>query len=190
MRRNMLAIWFLVGCVLLVGMVRQRSAEDKEKQPLQEKHVAGPMSKPEQHAFEAMMGAQLQGPTGFKVNVFAAGLGQPRMMAVAEDGTVYVTRCETNSIVALHDSDNDGRANTVRIVIDNLDMVHGTTMHHDQGTVERSEDFWHKFLLKDGCAYSGQPAGLAVARDGALLISDATNGVIYRITYPAEAAQW
>lgn len=188
MRRNMLVIWCLVGFVMLLGMVRQRSAEEKEKRPLQEKQMVGLLGKPEQRTFEAMLVDQLQGPTGFKVNVFAAGLGHPRIMAVAEDGTVYVTRCETNDIVALHDSDNDGRANTVRIVIDNLDMVHGMTMHHEHGTAERSEDSLHKFLLKDGCAYSGQPAGLAVARDGALLISDATNGVIYRITYHAEAA--
>jgi glucose/arabinose dehydrogenase len=151
----MLTIWFLVGCVLLVGMVRQRSAEEKEKQPLQEKHVVGPRSEPERHAFEAMLGAQLQGPTGFKVNVFAARLGQPRMMAVAKDGTVYVTRCETNDVVALHDSDSDGRANTVRVVIDNLDRVHGMTMPRKQGTAERFEAFLHEFLLQDGCAYSG-----------------------------------
>jgi glucose/arabinose dehydrogenase len=180
----MLAIWCLVGFVLLLGMVRQRHAMEKEKPPLQEKQVVELLGKPEQRAFEATLVDQIQGPTGFKVNVFATGLGQPRRITVAEDSTVYVTRCETNDVVALYDSDSDGRANTVRVVVDHLAMVHSL------GTAERFEDFLHEFLLKDGCAYSGQPAGLAVAQDGALLISDATNGVIYRVTYQAEAARW
>jgi hypothetical protein len=36
--------------------------------------------------------------------------------------------------------------------------------------------------------YMGRPAGLAVARDGSLLVGDDTNGIIYRVSYagPAE----
>ena len=57
------------------------------------------------------------------------------------------------------------------------------------GTTPMAEDFLTAFLLENGCAYFGRPTGLAVARDGALLISDDTSGVIYRVAYSTEAAR-
>ena len=43
------------------------------------------------------------------------------------------------------------------------------------------EDFMTGFLLDNDRAM-GRPAGVAVTRDGALLVSDDANGVIYRVT--------
>ena len=34
----------------------------------------------------------------------------------------------------------------------------------------------------------GRPAGIVMAHDGALLVSDDANGIIYRIAYPGRAA--
>jgi len=45
------------------------------------------------------------------------------------------------------------------------------------------EDFLTGFLTDNGSAQFGRPAGLALTRDGALLIGDDSNGVIYRVTY-------
>ena len=39
------------------------------------------------------------------------------------------------------------------------------------------------FLIEDGAAVLGRPSGIAIAKDGALLVSDDTAGVIYRIVY-------
>lgn len=44
------------------------------------------------------------------------------------------------------------------------------------------EDFVTGFLIENGRAHFGRPAGLVVARDGALLISDDENGTIYRVS--------
>jgi glucose/arabinose dehydrogenase len=44
------------------------------------------------------------------------------------------------------------------------------------------EDFMTGFLVDNATAW-GRPAGVAVARDGALLVSDDANGTIYRITH-------
>jgi glucose/arabinose dehydrogenase len=35
----------------------------------------------------------------------------------------------------------------------------------------------------------GRPVGLAVAKDGSLLISEDANGTIWRVTYTGQAAQ-
>jgi glucose/arabinose dehydrogenase len=50
------------------------------------------------------------------------------------------------------------------------------------------QDFLTGFLSPEGDKYYGRPVGVAVAKDGALLISDDTNGVIYRVTYDSNRA--
>jgi glucose/arabinose dehydrogenase len=45
------------------------------------------------------------------------------------------------------------------------------------------EDFLTGFLVEKGRAHFGRVAGLVVAPDGALLVSDDANGTIYRITH-------
>lgn len=44
-------------------------------------------------------------------------------------------------------------------------------------------DFLSGFINPAGTAYFGRPAGVVIARDGALLISDDVNGVIYRVSH-------
>lgn len=45
------------------------------------------------------------------------------------------------------------------------------------------EDFLTGFLSPDASRFFARPAGLAVAKDGSLLVTDDTNGVIYRVSY-------
>jgi glucose/arabinose dehydrogenase len=51
------------------------------------------------------------------------------------------------------------------------------------GNPVRFEPFVTGFLLANGTAQFGRPAGLAVLKDGSLLVSDDDNGVIYRVLY-------
>jgi Raf kinase inhibitor-like YbhB/YbcL family protein len=53
------------------------------------------------------------------------------------------------------------------------------------GKPAKVEPFMTGFLQKDGDSYGflGRPVGLAVTKDGSLLVGDDSNGVIYRITY-------
>src|SRR3954468_17667524 len=48
-------------------------------------------------------------PPGFKVSVFASGAGKPRMITVANDGTIYITR-RGNDVIMLKDKDGDGKS--------------------------------------------------------------------------------
>jgi Raf kinase inhibitor-like YbhB/YbcL family protein len=59
---------------------------------------------------------RLKLPDGFRIAKFAEGLENPRMIAVADDGTVYVTRRDLGDVVMLRDTDNDGRADERRVV--------------------------------------------------------------------------
>jgi glucose/arabinose dehydrogenase len=49
------------------------------------------------------------------------------------------------------------------------------------------QDFLTGFLSPAGDTYYGRPVGVAVAKDGALLVGDDTNGIIYRVTYDGKA---
>src|SRR5262245_59993636 len=75
--------------------------------------------------------AQLHLPPGFKVTKFADGLGQPRMIAVAADGTVYATRPASGDVLALRD--RDGRAADVHPVVRDLPRVHGIALRPQDG---------------------------------------------------------
>ena len=67
---------------------------------------------------------QLKVPAGFKVSVFAEKLINPRMLAVADDGTVYVTRRDIGDCVMLKDTDGDGKADVMKVVAERPDL-HG-----------------------------------------------------------------
>ena len=54
-------------------------------------------------------------------------------------------------------------------------------LQFENGQPTAFEDFVTGFLIKDNKAHFGRLAGLAILNDGTLLVSDDTNGVIYRI---------
>ncbi len=61
--------------------------------------------------------ARIRVPAGFRVSVFAEGLGHTRHLAMRDDGTLYASLSrpvDGAGIIALKDSDGDGRADLVR----------------------------------------------------------------------------
>ena len=73
--------------------------------------------------------SSLELPQGFELNVFAENMGNVRMMAQAEDGTVYVTRRDEQDVLALTDADGDGVMDAQRSVAEGLPYVNGITVH-------------------------------------------------------------
>jgi glucose/arabinose dehydrogenase len=91
--------------------------------------VTGSVARPGHREFRDAYVERLKVPAGFSVNVFAKGLGDPRMMVVAENGTLFVTRPDSGDVIALRDSDGDGRAEVQRKVVFGLPRVHGIAYH-------------------------------------------------------------
>ena len=54
------------------------------------------------------------------------------------------------------------------------------------GTSSSVQEFLDGFLLDGGHAQFGRVAGLAVDAQGALLVAEDANGVVYRVTYEPE----
>lgn len=75
--------------------------------------------------------ARLQVPDGFAVRLFAQGLGSPRLMTVGPDGLLYVADIDGNRVMRLPDADNDGLADEVQVIAEDLPGVHNAEWFDD-----------------------------------------------------------
>jgi Raf kinase inhibitor-like YbhB/YbcL family protein len=93
--------------------------------------------------------ARLHLPDGFEIGVFARDLINPRMLAVAADGTIYVTRRAVGDVVMLRDEDGDGKADTQRTVA-SRPMMHGIAIEGDTVYLATVTEVYRAKILKDG----------------------------------------
>ena len=141
----------LVGaCALCLAFVS--CAMGAQEKSSRSGEVAGHIFQPAQREFADFLVETLALAAGFQVRVFARNLGKPRMMAVAEDGTVYVTRPDQNDVVALQDNDHDGHAERTFIVVRNLEKVHGIAIHRGYLYLAAPKKLYFAPLLEGGTA--------------------------------------
>jgi glucose/arabinose dehydrogenase len=96
--------------------------------------------------------SSLQLPEGFEVSVFARDLGNVRMMAVAPDGTIFVTRREEGDVIALFDADANGIADVEepRVVASDLPLAHGITIHENRVYLATDTEIYVADLTEGG----------------------------------------
>lgn len=132
---------------------------------------------------DARLTGLIKAPTGFKVDVFARDLINPRMLAVSDKGIVYATRRAVGDVVMLRDDNNDGKADDAVTVASRPNM-HGITFDgskvflvtiHDVYTADVKEDgtFGPLTRIIDDLPDAGQHANrtINVGPDGMLYIS-------------------
>jgi Raf kinase inhibitor-like YbhB/YbcL family protein len=88
-------------------------------------------------------------PPGFEISIFAEGLVNPRMIAVADDGTLYVTRRAVGDVLMLRDTDGDGRADEQARVA-SRPMMHGIAIDGDTVWLTTIEDVYRATRAQDG----------------------------------------
>ncbi len=103
-------------------------AAEKDKKSETESTVSN-VVRPKQKDFSEERLPQLKLAPGFKINVFAKGIDNARMLAVAEDGTVFVTQPGKGQVSALRDNDGDGVAEEIKVAVSDVKDVHGITLH-------------------------------------------------------------
>ena len=91
----------------------------------------------------------LRVPAGFEVNVFARELENPRMLAVAASGDVYVTRRKVGDVLLLRDTDGDGAADE-QTVIANRPGMHGIAITGDTLYLTTVKDLYLAKIQADG----------------------------------------
>ena len=93
--------------------------------------------------------SQLDVPPGFEVQVFAEGLINPRMLAVHDNGTVYVSRRKLGDVLMLRDTDGDGRADERRVVA-NRPNAHGIAIDEDTLYLVTIKELYKTRIQPDG----------------------------------------
>ncbi len=88
-------------------------------------------------------------------------------------GTKFPQDYQGDAFVAMRGSWNRSQPSGYKIV----------RMHFENGKPTRFDDFLTGFLVDNNRSHFARPVGVAVHKDGSLLVSDDTNGVIYRVNY-------
>lgn len=76
--------------------------------------------------------AQLKVPEGFSVQPFAQGLGNSRIIAVSNQGFVYVSRREEGDVLLLKDEDGNGKADKAPVQVAARAQAHGLAIKDDK----------------------------------------------------------
>lgn len=71
-------------------------------------------------------------PEGFKIEIFAQNLKNPRVLTFNSLGTLLVSIPSEGKVVALPDKNNDGQADEIITLIKNLDRPHGLAIKDDK----------------------------------------------------------
>lgn len=94
--------------------------------------------------------SQLKVPAGFRIDTFAKGLKNPRILAIAADGTVYVSRREQGDVLMLRDVDGDGRADGEPVVVARRAGAHGLAIRSNQLYLATVKELFRAPILADG----------------------------------------
>ena len=131
------------------GRAIERSGQTLVEPKAANVRVPGVILEPRPVKPDAATMARLEIPPGFKVEMFAQGLGNARLLAVADDGTVYLTRRAEGDVVMLKDADGDGRAEFQRTVARRPGM-HGIAISGKTVFLVAQKEVLKAPLLADG----------------------------------------
>jgi len=141
-RRTLQALALLAAVVSLDGRAQQGDGTE----------VGIPINifKPAKVAATPERIAALKAPAGFKVSVFAQGLKNSRVLAVAADGTVYVSRRDQGDVLMLKDADGDGRADGAPVVVATRAGAHGLAIRDGKLYLVTVKELFVADLQPDG----------------------------------------
>lgn len=106
--------------------------------------------KPDKVAVTPERLAGIKAPEGFEVSVFAAGLKNARIIAVAPDGTVYVSRRDQGDVVMLKDRDGDGKADDAGLIVANRAGAHGLAIRDGKMYIATVKEVFTAPIKADG----------------------------------------
>jgi glucose/arabinose dehydrogenase len=112
--------------------------------------VVSHTSRPEKRPYSEELRAKLKLAEGFAISAFATELEHARMLAVAADGTVYVTRPKQGDVLALRDADGDGKAEKRVTAISGVKDVHGIALKGGDVWLASSKVLWRAKVRPDG----------------------------------------
>lgn len=121
-------------------------------------------------------------PKNMSYEAYAATTQKPALLYTAHsapmnllfyNGRQFPSEYQNDAFVTLHGSWNREKPSGYKVV----------RVRFKNGKPSSIEDFITGFLTESGTAYFGRPCGLAIYKDGSLLMSDDENGIVYLIRY-------
>lgn len=92
----------------------------------------------------------LRVPAGYRVSVFASGLGNSRFLDVAPNGDVYVNRNAQADVIRLRDADGDGVADGPPVVVARRSGLLGMTVHEGRMYLATASELFAADVAADG----------------------------------------
>ncbi|MBF8965664.1 sorbosone dehydrogenase family protein [Pontibacter sp. FD36] len=92
---------------------------------------------------------QLKVPAGFQITKFAENLNKPRMIAVSNDGVVYVTDRDKGTVTMIRDTNKDGKADEQKVVA-TKEHMHGIVIKDNQVWLATIKELYTANINKDG----------------------------------------
>ncbi|MCW8060727.1 YbhB/YbcL family Raf kinase inhibitor-like protein [Agrobacterium tumefaciens] len=93
---------------------------------------------------------QLKVPEGFSVEAFAQGLGNSRIIAVSDQGFVYVSRREEGDVLLLKDEDGDGKADKAPMQVVSRAQAHGLAIKDNKLYLVTVKEVFVADIKQDG----------------------------------------
>jgi glucose/arabinose dehydrogenase len=110
-------------------------------------------------------GLMPQAPNGFSVSIFATNFGNPRWLAVAPNGDVFVAASENGKIIMLRDAKGDGVASRITTFATGFVRPHGLAFHDGALYVGDLRAIW-RLPYRDGDTIAtGEPKQVTIAPD-------------------------
>ena len=107
------------------------------------------------HTVARPKGAMPEAPAGFTVSIYADGLANPRWMAVAPNGDVFLAEPRTGNITLLRDTNGDGKADKTATFASGFHRPHGLALHDGALYVGDVDAVW-KLEYKNGALTAGK----------------------------------
>lgn len=153
---------------------------------------------------EAAVVARLKVASGYRLTIYAAGLGRPRLMQIDDAGAIIVSTYRDGAVVRLEpDRDGDGHADAVSVLARDLDRPHGLLLEGgtlyvaEQGRVARyaygDGKLAARRIVLDGLPRGGHASRtLARGPDGRLYLSigSSCNACIEKHPWRAAIIAW
>jgi Raf kinase inhibitor-like YbhB/YbcL family protein len=94
--------------------------------------------------------AQLKAPPGFSVTAFATGLKNARILVVAPNGDIYLSRRDQGDVLLLRDANGDGKADGAPVTVASRPGAHGLAIHDNKLYLVTVRELFVADILPDG----------------------------------------
>lgn len=149
---NKLLTWLLLGCTSIAFSAYAQAfrpvSEQLRNPEAADVTIIGHILEPKQVSVDNKL-HKIAVPRGFEINVFAKDLVNPRMMAVADDGTIYITRRSVGDVLLLRDTNGDGKSDEQRTVA-NRPGMHGIAISGNTMYLATVNDVYRTTIQPDG----------------------------------------